>query len=283
MLSNVIFAGHTIIDWSSDSDNCKTNPSSILNGICRTALFQLTASNQLAQRLRQRFKFPADPRLSNPAGHIKYDGTLQLDLKFDPRTGPHRITFDLNRLKENIVAVKIAYQPRYETKPMHLSLQANLPQQNPISIEYDEMLRSRTNFRGVLKYSLNADDNSAEKTYQCDVDRPDPTDISISCQGERTKLTIDIDRRAGISKAYIDLNRFQGQRIGYEGVRSPQTKELDATLYTFVTSWNIKRQPGKSTTVTVKQNNQEVLRVEGTKVSSQEIQVKFSPANVHFK
>jgi hypothetical protein len=166
---------------------------------------------------------------------------------------------------------------------MNLRLKANLPQQQPMSVKYDETLRSKTNFQGVLKYSFNSNDNSAEKTYQCDVDRPDDNDLSINCNGERTKLTIDIDRNAGKSKVYVDLKGFQDQRIGYEGVRNPQTNELDATLYTFVTSWNIKRQPERSITVTVKQKGQEVLRVEGTKNNNREIQVKFSPANVNLK
>jgi len=208
---------------------------------------------------------------------------LKLNLKFDPKTGPHTVTLDLNRLKEDAVDLDVSYQPRYDNEPMNIRLKANLPQVNPMSIKYDETRRSQTNFQGVLKYSFNANDNSAEKTYQCDIDRPDATDVSINCKGERTTLTIDIDRNVGKSKIYVDLNRFDGERIGYEGVINPQTKELDATLYTFITSWNIKRQPEKSTVVTVKQKTKEVLRVEGTKVNNQEIQVKFSPANVNLK
>jgi hypothetical protein len=57
---------------------------------------------------------------------------------------------------------------------------------------------------------------------------------------------------------------------------------MEATLYTFVTSWNIKREPGKSTVLVAKQKNVEVLRVEGTKVN-QEIQVKFSPSGVNLQ
>ncbi len=228
-------------------------------------------------------ELPADPKLSNPAGEVTYDGTMKLDLKFDPKAGPHTVSLDLNRLKEDAVDLDVSYQPRSDNEPMNLRLKANLPRQNPISVQYDEKRHSQTNFQGVLKYSLNANDNSAEKIYQCDVDRPDDKDFSVNCKGERTTLTIDIDRNAGKSKVYVDLNRFEGERIGYEGVRNPQTKELDATLYTLVTSWNIKQQPGKSTTVIVKQKNKEVLRVEGTKVNNQEILVKFSPANVNLK
>jgi hypothetical protein len=186
-------------------------------------------------------------------------------------------------LKEDSIDLDVSYQPRYDNEPMNIHLKANLLRQNPISIKYNEKRNSPTNFQGVLKYSFNTDDNSAEKTYQCDIDRPDASDVSINCKGERTTLTIDIDRHAGKSKIYIDLNRFEGERIGYEGVRNPQTKELDATLYTFVTSWNIKRQPGKSTVVTVKQKDKEVFVIEGTKVNNHEIQVKFSPANVNLK
>ncbi|CAF1402787.1 unnamed protein product, partial [Rotaria sordida] len=275
--------GLTLIDWSSEAVNCKDNPTNVLSGICETATFTTKLSNVLAQRLRQRLQLPTDSKLSNPTGQVTYDGTMKLDVKFDPKLGPHTFTLDLNRLKEDAVDVNMVYQPRNDNQPMNLVVKANFPQQNPISIKYDETRRSQTNYRGVLKYSFNANDNSAEKTYQCDVDRPDPMDVSVNCQGERTKLTIDIDRKAGKSKVYVDLNRFQGERIGYEGVLNPQTNELDATLYTLVTSWNVKRQPGKSTVITVKQKNKEVLRVEGTKVNNQEIQIKFSPANVNLK
>ncbi|CAF1498906.1 unnamed protein product [Rotaria sp. Silwood1] len=275
--------GVTLVDWSSDAVSCPGNPSNVLSGICETATFTTKLSNVLAQRLRQRLQLPADPRLSSPTGQVNYDGTMKLDLKFDPKTGPHTFTLDLNRLKEDAVDVNAVYQARYDNQPMNLVVKANLPRQNPMSVKYDETRRSSTNFQGVLKYSFNANDNSAEKTYQCDVDRPDPTDVSINCKGERTTLTIDIDRKAGRSKVYVDLNRFEGERVGYEAVLNPQTRELDATLYTLMTSWNVKRQPGKSTVVSVKQKNREVLRVEGTKVGNQEIQIKFSPANVNLK
>jgi hypothetical protein len=275
--------GQSLINWSSDSTNCATNPSNVLTGICQTTTFNIKASNQLAQRLRQRLQLPADPKLSNPTGQVTYDGTLKLDLKPDPKTGPHTAKLDLNRLKEDAVDLDVSFQPRSDTQPMNIRVKANLPQQKPMSVKYDETRRSSTKFQGVLKYSFNADDNTAEKTYQCDVDRADTDDVSINCNGERTKLTLDIDRKLGKSKIYVDLNRYPGQRIGYEGVRNPQTNELDATIYTLVNSWNVKRQPGKSTTVIVKQKDQEVLRVEGTMSNNREIQVKFSPANVNLK
>ena len=214
-----------MIDWTSESVSCKDNPSNVLTGICQTATFTLKASNQLAQRLRQRLELPSDSKLSsNPSGQITYDGTLKLDLKFDPKTGPHTAVLDLNRLKEDAVDLDISYQPRSDNQPMNLRLKANLPRQNPISIKYDETRRSSTNFQGVLKYSFNANDNSAEKTYQCDVDKPDDSDVSVNCKGERTTLTIDIDRNSGKSKVYVDLNRFEGEKIGYEGIILIQNK-----------------------------------------------------------
>ena len=275
--------GNTILDWSSDSVNCKNNPSNVLSGICQTSKFSLKASNQLVQRLRQRLELQADPKLSNPAGQVTYDGTLNLDVKFDPKTGPHTLALDLNRLKEDAIDVDVSFQPRYDNSPMNLRLKANIAQRNSVSLKYDETRKSPTNFQGVLKYSFDANNNAAEKTYQCDVDRPDSSDVSIKCKGERTNLDIDIDRKMGKSKVLVELNRFKGEKIGYEGVRNPQTQEVDATLYTLVTSWTLNRKPGKSTTVSVKQKDKEVYRVEGTRVNNQEIQVKFSPANVNVK
>jgi hypothetical protein len=214
---------------------------------------------------------------------VNYDGTLKLDLKHDPKSGPHTVKLDLNRLKEDAIDLDLTYQPRANDGPMSVNLKAELPNQSPISVKYDETRSTSAKFNGILKYSFNTKDNSAEKTLTCDVDRPSAEDFSVNCKGERTTLTIDIDRKAGKSKAYVDLNRYPGERIGYEATRNPQTKELDATLYTLVSSWNVKRQPEKSIVVTVKQKNQEVLRVEGTKISNHEIQVKFSPANVHVR
>ena len=279
---NLEHKGQSVINWSSDSSSCPNNPSNVIYGICQTTSFNLKANNQFVQRLRQRLQLPADSKLSSPTGQVTYEGTLKLDLKPDPKSGPHTAKLDLNRMKEDAVDLDVSYQPRAGNTPMNLRLKANLPQQQPISVKYDETLRSQTSFQGALKYSFNANDNSAEKTYQCDVDRPDPTDISVNCKGERTTLALDIDRKAGKSKIVIDLNKFQGEKIGYEGVRNPQTNELDATLYTLITSWHLKRQPGRSTVLTVKQKNQEVLRVEGTKVN-QEIQVKFSPSNINLQ
>lgn len=266
--------------WSSNAVSCANNPSNVVYGLCETATFNLKASNQLAQRLRQRFELSADPKLANQAGQVTYDGTLNLDLKHDPALGPHTVKLDLNRLKQDAVDVDLTYQPRSTNIPMSINLKATLPRQNPISLKYNETPKSATNFNGVLTYSFNANDNAAEKTYQCDVDRPDVTDFSINCKGERTTLTIDVDRKAGRSKAYVDLNRYTGERIGYEVTRDRSTKELDATFYTVVNAWNIKRRPGKSTTLTVKQQTQEVLRVEIKKIRDGLIQTVFTPANV---
>jgi hypothetical protein len=228
-------------------------------------------------------ELPVDPKLSSPTGQVTYDGTVTYDLKHDPKLGPHTVKLDLNRLKEDSIDLDLSYQPRNDDKPMNLNLKATLPQQKPISVKYDETRSSKTKFNGVLTYSFNTNDKSAEKTYKCDVDRPDAGDVSVNCKGDRTTLVIDIDRDAGKSKVYIDLNRFNNERVGYEGERNPQTKALDATLYTFVSSWNIKRTPGKSTTVVVKQKGQEVLRVEGTKLNDHEVQVKFSPSGVNLQ
>ncbi|CAF0940658.1 unnamed protein product [Rotaria sordida] len=275
--------GNPVIVWSSESVSCPNNPSNVVYGVCQTATFNMKASNQLAQRLRERLQLPADPQLSNPTGQVTYDGTLNLDLKHDPTLGPHTMKFDLNRLKNDAVDMDLTYQPRTNDKPMNMNLKLNLPRQNPITVKYDETIRSKTSFNGVLKYSLNANDNSAEKTYQCDVNRPDMNAISMNCVGQRTTLTVDIDRNMGKSKVYMDLKRFAGERVGYEVVWNRQTREFNGTLYTLVSSWNVRRQPGKSTVVTVKQKDQEVLRVEATRMNDREIQIKFLPSNAQFK
>ncbi|CAF1233028.1 unnamed protein product [Adineta steineri] len=275
--------GQSIIAWSSESNSCPNNPSNVLYGICQTTTFNIKANNKFVQRLRQRFELTPDPMLSNPTGHVPYDGTLKLDLKHDPKSGPHTVKLDVNRMKADAVDLDITYQPRHDNNPMKVDLKASLPRKNPISVKYDETLRSQTKFNGILKYSFNANDNTAEKTYQCEVDRQDAQDVSVTCKGERTSLSLDIDRKAGKSKIYVDLNRFPGQRFGYEATRDPQTQALDATLYTLVSSWNIKRQPGRSITLTVKQKNLEVLRVEGTKAGDREYQIRFSPSNINLR
>ena len=280
---NLEHKGQPMINWASNSASCADNPSNVVQGICQNTNFNIKASNQFAQRLRQRLQLPADPKLSNPNGQVTYDGTLKLDLKPDPKSGPHTAKLDLNRMKEDAVDLDVSFQPRSESTPMKLQLKANLPDQSPISVKYDETRRSQTSFQGTLKYSFNANDNSAEKTYQCEVDGRTLEDLNIDCKGERTTLKFDIDRRAGKSIAYITLNRFDNEKIGYEAVRNPQTNELDATLYTLITSWNIKRQPGRSLTLRAQQKGQDVLRIEGTRVNNQEFQVKFSPANVNLQ
>jgi hypothetical protein len=276
-------SGQTLVDWSSESVQCTERPADILYGICQTATFNLKTSNELIKRVRQRLDMPVDAKLSNPAGQIIYDGKLNLDLKFDPKSGPHTVKLDLNRMKNDAIDVDVSFQPRTDDRPMSVNIKANLAQQNPITVQYDETRRSPTNFNGVLKYSFNANDRAAEKSLQCDVDRPSEGDVSVNCKGERTTLTVDIDRPAGKSKIYVDLNRFQGERIGFDVSRNPQTQVLDATLYTLVTVWNVQRQPGRSMVLVVKQKNRDVLRVEGTRINNQEIQIQFSPANVKLK
>jgi len=271
--------GNQVLSWSSNSDSCLNDQSEILYGVCQAGKFEAKISNQFAQRLRQRFQLPADTKLSNTGGQVTYDGTFKLDLKPNPQSGPHQFTVDLNRLKEDAIDFDAKFQPRSGNQPMNLVLNANLPRQTPISVKYDETLNSATNFRGVLTYSFNSNDPSAEKTFKCDVDRPSDDDISATCEGQRTKVTVDIDRKAGKSKVYADLKNYPGQRVGFEGSRDPQTKKLDATLYTFVSSWNIQRQPGQSLTFTVKQENQQVFSAQGTKTGNQ-IQVQLSPSNI---
>lgn len=277
----VFFLDQPIFDWSSQSASCPNQANEVLHGICRTINFKVKANNDFVRRIRQRLDLPVDARLSNANGQVDYDGKLQLNLKANPRQGPHTATLDLNRLSEDAVDVDVSYQPRSQDTAMGLKLKAKLPRQSPIAVDYTENRRSATNYNGVLKYSFNANDASSEKTYQCEVDRPSLEDFSIDCKGERTTLAIDIDRNAGKSKVYVDLNRFAGERVGFELQRDPQTQQLDATLYTFVSSWNIKRDPGKQTVLTVKQKGSEVFRIEGNKLSPNELQVKFSPSGVN--
>ncbi len=139
-----------MIDWSSDSMNCKTNPSNVLTGICQTSTFNVKASNQLAQRLRQRLELPADPKLSNPTGQVTYDGTLKLDIKFDPKTGPHTVTLDLNRLKEDAVDLDVSYQPRADNQPMNVRvMQMTIPLRKRINVMLIDQMQVM--FRLIVK------------------------------------------------------------------------------------------------------------------------------------
>ncbi|CAF5229077.1 unnamed protein product, partial [Rotaria magnacalcarata] len=78
--------------------------------------------------------------LSNPLGQVTYDG-----------------------LREETIDIDLSYQKRVDEKSMSLNLKVNIPQKNLISIKYDETIRSNTSFTGVLKYSFNANDSTAEK------------------------------------------------------------------------------------------------------------------------
>ncbi|CAF0952325.1 unnamed protein product [Rotaria magnacalcarata] len=100
----------------------------------------IKANNLLIQRLRQRLQLTVDPRLSNPLGQVTYDG-----------------------LREETIDIDLSYQKRVDEKSMSLNLKVNIPQKNLISIKYDETIRSNTSFTGVLKYSFNANDSTAEK------------------------------------------------------------------------------------------------------------------------
>ncbi|CAF4585559.1 unnamed protein product, partial [Rotaria socialis] len=276
---NVERKGLPVIVWSSDSFSCSNNPSYVIYGVCQTTTFNIKANNMLIQRLQ----LAADPRLSNPLGQVTYDGTLNLDLKHDPTLGPHTVKFDLNRLREEAIDIDLSYQKRIDEKPMSLNLKVNIPQQNPISIKYDETIHSKTSFNGVLKYSFNANDSTAKKTYKCDVNQSYGDSYSMNCQGERTNLTIDIDPIAHKKKFIVDLNRFTGERIGYETAMNFTTGEIETTYYTLVTSWNMKYQVGVLPTIIVKQKDQEVLRITSSRADFQGYKIRFLPANIELK
>ncbi|CAF2137072.1 unnamed protein product [Rotaria magnacalcarata] len=142
---------------------------------------------------------------------------------------------------------------------MSLNLKVNIPQQNPISIKYDEIIRSKTGFNGVLKYSFNANDS------------------------ERTNLTIDIDPKTGKKKFIVDLNRFTGERIGYETAFNFGTRELETTYYTLVTSWMMKYRFGKLSEITAKQKDLEVLRITTSRADFSGFKIRFLPANIELK
>ncbi|CAM4792685.1 unnamed protein product [Rotaria magnacalcarata] len=280
---NVERQGLPAIIWSSDSFSCSNNPSYVIYGVCQTTTFNIKANNLLIQRVRQRFQLAVDPRLSNPLGQVTYDGTLNLDLKHDPTLGPHTVKFDLNRLREEAIDIDLSYQKRVDEKPMSLNLKVNIPQQNPISIKYDEIIRSKTGFNGVLKYSFNVNDSTAEKKYTCDVNQPYVDSYSMNCQGERTNLTIDIDPKTGKKKFIVDLNRFTGERIGYETAFNFGTRELETTYYTLVTSWMMKYRFGKLSEITAKQKDLEVLRITTSRADFSGFKIRFLPANIELK
>ena len=186
-------------------------------------------------------------------------------------------------MREEAIDIDLSYQKRVDEKPMSLNLKVNIPQQNPISIKYDETILSKTSFNGVLKYSFNANDSTAEKTYKCDVNQSYADSYSMNCQGERTNLTIDIDPVAPKKKFIMDLNRFTGERIGYETAVNFDTGEIETTFYTLVTSWNMKYQVGVLPTIIVKQKDQEVLRITSSTGDFQGYKIRFLPANIELK
>ncbi|CAF0993491.1 unnamed protein product, partial [Didymodactylos carnosus] len=270
------------IDWSSKSTSCLSNPSKVVYGICRKSTFDVKTNSQLAQLFRKRLMLPDDPKLAN-VQVVNYDGTFDLDLKHDPNLGPHTIVFDLNRLKEDSIELNLSLQPRTDSKTMGITVTGKLPRNDPISIKYDETSKTRTSYSGTLKYSFNANDKNAEKTYTCAVEKPADNVLNVNCNGERTKLTINIDGPKHIRNAYVDLNKYDDERVGFESAVNTGTNQVDVTLYTFVNTWKLQRQPQKWTTITVKQKGKEVYRVEGKRVSNQEIEVKFLPKNINLK
>ncbi|CAF4369622.1 unnamed protein product, partial [Rotaria magnacalcarata] len=220
----------------------------------------IKANNLLMQRLRQRLQLTVDPRLSNPLGQVTYDG-----------------------LREETIDIDLSYQKRVDEKSMSLNLKVNVPQKNLISIKYDETIRSNTSFNGVLKYPFNANDSTAEKTYQCDVNQPYVDSYSMKCQGERTNLTIDIDPVAHKKKFIVDLNRLTGERIGYETAMKFTIGELETTYYTLVTSWNMKYRVEVLLIIIVKQKDLEVLRITTSRADFAGFKIRFLPANIEIK
>ncbi|CAF4449195.1 unnamed protein product, partial [Rotaria magnacalcarata] len=136
---------------------------------------------------------------------------------------------------------------------------------------------------GVLKYSFNVNDSTAEKKYTCDVNQPYVDSYSMNCQGERTNLTIDIDPMTGKKKFIVDLNRFTGERIGYETAFNFGTRELETTYYTLVTSWMMKYRFGKLSEITAKQKDLEVLRITTSRAEFSGFKIRFLPANIELK
>lgn len=233
--------------------------------------------------LRQRLQLPTDQRLANPFNQVTYDGTLNLDLKHDPKLGPHTLKFDLNRLREDAIDADISYQARVDEKPMSVDVKINISQQNPIYFKYDEILYSQTNFSGILKYSFNTKDNTVEKTYKCDVNRMSSDNYSIVCQGERTKLTLHFDQATGTKKFVLDLNRFAGERIGYENTFDVQTGKNITTLYLLTTAWSATAMQNRLSAVSIKQKDEEVFRVEIISLVGFDVKLKFSPSNIELK
>ncbi|CAF5008514.1 unnamed protein product, partial [Rotaria magnacalcarata] len=105
----------------------------------------------------------------------------------------------------------------------------------------------------------------------------------MNCQGERTNLTIDIDPVAHKKKFIVDLNRFTGERIGYETAMNFTIGELETTYYTLVTSWNMKYRVGVLPTIIVKQKDQEVLRITDSTGDLDGYKIRFLPANIEIK
>ncbi|CAF2073113.1 unnamed protein product [Rotaria magnacalcarata] len=178
------------------------------------------------------------------------------------------------------IDIDLSYQKRVDEKPMSLNMKVNIPQQNPISIKYDEIIRSKKSFNGILKYSFNANDSAAEKTYTCDVNQPYVDSYSMNCQRERTNLTIDIDPKTGNKKFIVDLNRFTGERFGYETAFNFSTREIETTYYTLVTSRMMKHRFGTLSVITAKQKDQEVQCITTSTADFAGYKIRFLSANI---
>ncbi|CAF3757693.1 unnamed protein product [Rotaria magnacalcarata] len=178
------------------------------------------------------------------------------------------------------IDIDLSYQKRVDEKPMSLNMKVNIPQQNPISIKYDEIIRSKKSFNGILKYSFNANDSAAEKTYTCDVNQPYVDSYSMNCQRERTNLTIDIDPKTGNKKFIVDLNRFTGERFGYETAFNFSTRQIETTYYTLVTSRMMKHRFGTLSVITAKQKDQEVQCITTSTADFAGYKIRFLSANI---
>ncbi|CAF0906246.1 unnamed protein product [Didymodactylos carnosus] len=275
--------GTKLIDWSSRSISCSSrDPAKVIYGICQMTTFDLKANSQLIRDIRKRLMFPDDPKIDSVI-IVNYDGTVKLDLKHDKDLGPHTLILDLNRLKEDTIDFNLSVQPQTDSQPLAIKIIGKVLDNDPISIKYDQISKTNIFYNSTLKYSFNTNDKNAEKSYICTVEKPDDKVLNINCIGERTKLTIDHDQLKRILNVYIDLNKYEDERVGFKFMINPKTNQIDMTLYTFVNTWLLQQQSEKLTTITVKQKGKEVYRVEGTRVNNEEIQVKFLPKNINLK
>ncbi|CAF4678543.1 unnamed protein product, partial [Rotaria magnacalcarata] len=121
------------------------------------------------------------------------------------------------------------------------------------------------------------------KKHTCDVNQPYVDSYSMNCQRERTNLTIDIDPKTGNKKFIVDLNRFTGERFGYETAFNFSTREIETTYYTLVTSRMMKHRFGTLSVITAKQKDQEVQRITTSTADFAGYKIRFLSANIKLK